>query len=195
MCIKIRNINIIYWEEKSVAMTRDALGDVFSGSAVVDKDNTAGFGAGALIALFTSADGIQQQSLAYSLDGGETFERFSANPVIKYNDDNLRDPKVFWHEASQKWIMVLAKGWAKGVEFYSSTDLKSWSHLSTFVTDLSGRPSLQWECPDLVEFDFSGEGSMSMTNLVFPKTIYNALSVSGANYDAKIRILERIWGN
>ncbi|MBR4325350.1 MAG: glycoside hydrolase family 32 protein [Bacteroidales bacterium] len=183
--------DLIHWEEKTVALTRDALGDVFSGSAVIDKNNTAGFGAGALIALYTSADGIQQQSMAYSLDGGATFERFSANPVIKNNDDNLRDPKVFWHEASQKWIMALAKGWARGVEFYSSKDLKTWSHLSTFVTDLSGRPSLQWECPDLVEFDYNGGKKWVLIVSVNPGgpvlgsgTMYFVGNFDGTNFTA-----------
>jgi fructan beta-fructosidase len=88
-------------------MTRDELGAIFSGSAVIDKDNTAGFGANAMVALYTSAGetgdvaGKQQQSIPYSIDGGKTFIRYTGNPVIKNNDDNLRDPKVFWHEGSK----------------------------------------------------------------------------------------------
>lgn len=148
--------DLIHWEEQPVALTRDDLGDIFSGSAVVDKDNTAGFGAGAMVALYTSAGSAQQQSLAYSTDGGKNFTRYSGNPVIRNNDDNLRDPKVFWHEESGKWIMSLAKGWAKGIEFYGSADLKTWTHLSTFFVPLSGRPDLQWECPDLVRMDYKG---------------------------------------
>ena len=149
--------DLIHWAEQPVALTRDALGAVFSGSCVMDKDNTAGFGANAMVALYTSAgetgnvQGKQQQSIAYSTDGGKTFTRFAGNPVIKNDDDNLRDPKVFWHEASHKWVMALAKGWKMGVEFYGSTDLKSWQHLSTFFVPLTGRPSLQWECPDLIQ--------------------------------------------
>ena len=143
--------DLIHWKEQAVALTRDNLGDIFSGSAVIDKDNTAGFGAGAMVALYTSADGIQQQSLAYSTDGGKNFTRYTGNPVIKNNDDNLRDPKVFWHADSKQWIMALAKGWKMGVEFYASTDLKTWQHLSTFFMPLVGRPSLQWECPDLIK--------------------------------------------
>ncbi len=148
--------DLIHWEEKPVALTRDELGDIFSGSAVIDKDNTAGFGAGAMVALYTSAGTAQQQSLAYSTDGGANFTRYAGNPVIRNNDDNLRDPKVFWHAGSGKWIMSLAKGWARGIEFYGSQDLKNWNHLSTFVTPLSGRPELQWECPDLVQMDYKG---------------------------------------
>jgi len=143
--------DLIHWDEQAVALTRDELGDIFSGSCVIDKDNTAGFGANAMIALYTSASGVQQQSLAYSTDGGKTFNRYQGNPVIKNDDDNLRDPKVFWHAGTKQWVMALAKGWKMGVEFYGSTDLKSWHHLSTFFVPLSGRPSLQWECPDLIQ--------------------------------------------
>ena len=150
--------DLMHWKEQTVAMTRDELGAIFSGSAVIDKDNTAGFGANAMVALYTSAGetgdvaGKQQQSIAYSTDGGKTFTRYTGNPVIKNNDDNLRDPKVFWHEGSKQWVMALAKGWTRGVEFYGSTNLTNWNHLSTFVVDLAGRPSFQWECPDLIQF-------------------------------------------
>ena len=149
--------DLMHWKEQPVALTRDALGAIFSGSCVIDKNNTSGFGANAMVALYTSAGetgdvaGKQQQSIAYSTDGGKNFTVYSGNPVIKNNDDNLRDPKVFWHEASKKWIMALAKGWKMGIEFYGSTDLKSWQHLSTFFTELKGHPSLQWECPDLIQ--------------------------------------------
>ena len=149
--------DLIHWTEQPVALTRDALGAVFSGSCVVDKDNTAGFGANAMVALYTAAgetgdvQGKQQQSIAYSTDGGKNFTRYTGNPVIKNDDDNLRDPKVFWHAESGKWIMALAKGWKMGVEFYSSPDLKKWTHESTFFTQLKGRPNLQWECPDLIQ--------------------------------------------
>lgn len=148
--------DLFHWEERPVALTRDDLGDIFSGSAVIDKNNTAGFGANALVALYTSAGSAQQQSLAYSTDGAQSFTRYSGNPVIRNNDDNLRDPKVFWHEASGKWIMALAKGWKMGVEFYGSADLKTWNHLSTFFVELPGRPSLQWECPDLFPLPYKG---------------------------------------
>lgn len=145
--------DMIHWTEQAVALTRDELGDIFSGSAVIDKNNTAGFGENAMVALYTSADGKQQQSLAYSLDGGKNFARYTGNPVIPNDDDNLRDPKVFWHEPTGKWIMLLAKGWKMGVEIYSSSNLKNWTHESTFFRELAGRPSLQWECPDMIELD------------------------------------------
>ena len=144
--------DLVHWTEQAVALTRDELGDIFSGSAVIDKDNTAGFGANALVALYTSSSDVQQQSLAYSKDGGKNFIRYTGNPVIRNNDDNLRDPKVFWHEKTKQWVMALAKGWKMGVEFYTSPDLKNWTHQSTFFKELPGRPSLQWECPDLISF-------------------------------------------
>ena len=143
--------DLVHWTEQSVALTRDELGDIFSGSAVIDKDNTAGFGTNAMVALYTSASNVQQQSIAYSTDGGKSFTSYIGNPVIPNNDDNLRDPKVFWHEQSRQWIMALAKGWKMGVEFYSSPDLKTWTHQSTFFMELAGRPSIQWECPDLIQ--------------------------------------------
>ena len=158
--------DLVHWKEQPVALTRDALGDVFSGSAVVDKDNTAGFGANAMVAIYTSATSVQQQSIAYSTDGVKSFKRYDGNPVIRNNDDNLRDPKVFWHEESSQWIMVLAKGWKRGVEIYGSPDLKTWKHLSTFVSDLTGRASLQWECPDLIRMKSEGDNKEKWVLLV-----------------------------
>ena len=149
--------DMLHWEEQPVALQPDALGMIFSGSAVCDKDNTAGFGANAIVALYTSATAAQQQSIAYSHDGGKTFTTYEGNPVIKNNDDNLRDPKVFWHEESKKWIMSLAKGWAGGMEIWSSPDLKRWTKESEFVVNLTGRPSFQWECPDLIPFEYNGK--------------------------------------
>ena len=149
--------DMLHWEEQPVALQPDALGMIFSGSAVCDKDNTAGFGANAIVALYTSATAVQQQSIAYSHDGGKTFTTYEGNPVIKNNDDNLRDPKVFWHAESKKWIMSLAKGWARGMEIWSSPDLENWTKESEFIVNLTGRPSFQWECPDLIPFEYNGK--------------------------------------
>ena len=160
--------DMLHWEEQPVALQPDALGMIFSGSAVCDKDNTAGFGANTLVAIYTSADAAQQQSIAYSKDGGKTFTTYEGNPVIKNNDDNLRDPKVFWHEESKKWIMSLAKGWRKGMEIWSSPDLKNWTKESEFLVELDGRPSFQWECPDLIPFDYNGQRKWVMLISVNP---------------------------
>ena len=149
--------DLLHWEEQPVSLQPDELGMIFSGSAVCDKENTSGFGKDAIVAIYTSATNIQQQSVAYSTDGGKTFTKYEGNPVIKNNDDNLRDPKVFWHEESKKWIMTLAKGWKKGIEIWSSADLKTWKKESGFFMALDGRPDFQWECPDLIPFEYKGQ--------------------------------------
>lgn len=150
--------DLIHWEEQPVALTPDELGMIFSGSAVIDKNNTAGFGANAVVAFYTSAADHQQQSMAYSLDGGKTFTKYASNPVIANTSlPDFRDPKVFWHEESGKWIMCLAKGWSYDMEIWGSSDLKNWSYLSTFTTPEYVRCNKgQWECPDLICMDYKG---------------------------------------
>jgi fructan beta-fructosidase len=151
--------DLIHWKEQQVAITKNALGDIFSGSAVVDKNNTAGFGANAIVALYTSNGDHQQQSIAYSTDGCNSFTSYSGNPVISNTDRaDFRDPKVFWDETSGLWIMSLARGWTYAVDFYGSKDLKSWTFLSSFnAADYSGCNHGQWECPDLVKFSLNGK--------------------------------------
>lgn len=150
--------DLVHWKEKAVALTPDDLGMIFSGSAVVDEDNTAGFGKNAIVALYTSAGEKQQQSIAYSTDGGETFKKYEGNPVIKNTDvADFRDPKVFWHEDSRQWIMSLALGWQHGIQFWSSKDLKNWTRLTTFTTDIARCKRGQWECPDLFPLDCGGQ--------------------------------------
>ncbi len=147
--------DLMHWEEQPVALVRDGLGDVFSGSAVIDADNTAGLGKNAMVCLYTSSGSRQQQSMAYSTDGGKSFQTFAGNPIIGNTDkDDFRDPKVFWHEESKRWIMSLARGWQTAIDFYSSADLKSWTYLSSFSTPGNIRCNKgQWECPDLVKID------------------------------------------
>lgn len=150
--------DLLHWDEKPVALTADHLGAIFSGSAVVDKDNTAGFGKDAIVAIYTSAGDRQQQSIAYSTDGADTFTTYQSNPVIANTSRNdFRDPKVFWHEESSSWIMSLALGWEYGIEFFSSKNLKNWISLSRFTTDLPACRMGQWECPDLLRFECDGE--------------------------------------
>ena len=153
-----QSTDLIHWEEKPVALREDHLGAIFSGSAVVDGNNTAGFGKDAIVAIYTSAGARQQQSIAYSTDGAATFKTFEGNPVIPNNSKpDFRDPKVFWHEESQSWIMVLALGWEYGVEILSSKNLKNWTSLSVFTCDLPSCRRGQWECPDLIRLDCEGE--------------------------------------
>ena len=150
--------DLLHWKEQPVVLTEDDLGAIFSGSAVVDKDNTAGFGKDAIVAVYTSAGARQQQSIAYSTDGASTFTKYLSNPVIANTTKNdFRDPKVFWHEESESWIMSLALGWEFGIEFFSSKNLKNWMSLSVFTTGISTCRVGQWECPDLLRFDCDGE--------------------------------------
>ena len=122
--------DLIHWEHQPVAIAPDALGTIFSGSCVVDKDNTAGFGAGAIVAFYTSASDRQVQSMAYSLDNGRTFKKYDRNPILTSTQRDFRDPKVFWHKESNKWIMVLAVG--QEMQLYSSPNLKDWTYESSF---------------------------------------------------------------
>ena len=162
--------DLIHWEEQPVAILPNELGDIFSGSCVIDKENTAGYGENVFFALYTSSNPIQQQSIAYSVDKGQTFTNYPGNPVIPNDDDNLRDPKVFWYEKSKKWIMVLAKGWKKGVEIYGSKNLKTWEHLSTFFLEIPGMSEFQWECPELLEFDYKNEKKWVLLVSVNPRS-------------------------
>ena len=184
--------DMIQWEEQPVALIGDELGAIFSGSAVVDKDNTAGFGKDAVIALYTSAGNRQQQSIAYSTDGGYTFKKFEGNPVISNVDKpDFRDPKVFWHEETKSWIMVLALGWSYGVEIYSSPNLKNWTSQGVFTTELQHCKRGQWECPDLLRFSYNGEDKWVMLVSVNPGgpvagsgTMYFVGSFDGHNFVA-----------
>ncbi len=148
--------DLIHWKPEEVALTKDNLGDIFSGSAVIDKNNTAGFGTNALVAIYTSAGSLQSQSLAYSLDKGRTFAKYEGNPVIP-NDGrpDFRDPKVFWYEKTNSWIMALAT--EKTISFYGSPDLKEWKKLSEFGGEGIGARGGVWECPDLFTLTYNGQ--------------------------------------
>ena len=127
--------DLVNWQRLPVALAPDKLGSIFSGSAVVDRGNTAGFGAQALVAVFTHEQGgAQRQSLAFSTDEGRTWTMYSGNPVLAApgNLKDFRDPKVFWYGdgAAGHWVMVLAAG--NTILFYTSPDLKAWSPAGSF---------------------------------------------------------------
>lgn len=139
--------DLVNWEHQPEALAPDYLGSIFSGSAVIDKDNTAGFGKDALIAVYTSAGERQTQSIAYSLDNGKTFTKYENNPVLADPDIiDFRDPKVFWHTAGKQWIMSLAT--TQTITFYGSKNLKQWERLSEFGEGIGNHNGV-WECPDL----------------------------------------------
>ena len=146
--------DLVNWEQMDAAIVPDALGDIFSGSAVVDKDNTAGFGKGAIVAMYTSAGDNQTQSIAWSNDNGRTFHKYPGNPVIlPENTPDFRDPKLFWDEQTRQWKVVLAAG--QEVQFYSSDNLKDWTYDSSFGLSYGNHNGV-WECPDLVRLPFEG---------------------------------------
>jgi fructan beta-fructosidase len=156
--------DLFNWEEKPIALYPDSLGTIFSGSAVVDKDNTAGFGKNAMVAIFThhnqkieeAKTGLHQyQSIAYSTDEGETWTKYKGNPVLPNPGiTDFRDPKVMWFEAEKKWIMTLAT--KDRITFYSSTNLKSWKLESEFGANLGAHGGV-WECPDLFPLRSNGK--------------------------------------
>ncbi|MFT3947602.1 MAG: glycoside hydrolase family 32 protein [Agriterribacter sp.] len=156
--------DLVHWEELPIALYPDALGTIFSGSAVIDKNNTAGFGANAMVAIYTSHshamekdgfDKIETQSIAYSLDEGKTWTKYKGNPVLPNPGiRDFRDPKVSWYEPAKKWIMTLAV--TDHIGFYSSPDLKNWTKESEFGKDLGAHGGV-WECPDLFPLSLNGE--------------------------------------
>ena len=139
--------DLVNWKHESVVLNPDSLGTIFSGSVVVDKDNTAGFGNNALVALYTYDGVFQTQGISYSTDGGATYKKYEHNPVlVDPNHIDYRDPKVFWHKETKSWIMILAT--THMVTIYSSHDLKNWSKMSTFGNGV-GHHGGVWERPDL----------------------------------------------
>ncbi|MDR3245233.1 MAG: GH32 C-terminal domain-containing protein [Prevotellaceae bacterium] len=160
--------DLIRWEHLPVALRPDSLGTIFSGSAVVDINNTAGFQTGnekTLLAFYTQSErGGQWQSLAYSNDKGRSWTKYNANPVLKHaSARDFRDPKVFWYKPLQRWIMVLAVGQA--VEIYSSADAKKWTYESDFGAGYGAHTGV-WECPDLFELQVQGTDESKWVLLV-----------------------------
>ena len=145
--------DLVHWKFQGDPVQPDALGTVFSGSAVVDKENTSGFGKGAVIALYTSAGESQTQSMVYSTDNGKTFTKYEGNPVITSNVPDFRDPHMFWNEDIKKWNIILAAG--QHMEIYTSDNLKDWKLESSFG-EMYGNHGGVWECPDLMKMKVRG---------------------------------------
>lgn len=145
--------DLVNWKHLPDVLFPDELGAIFSGSAVVDEHNTAGFGEGSVVAIYTSAGARQTQSIAYSLDGGTTFTKYEHNPVLTSHRADFRDPKVFWYAPRECWIMVLAAG--NAMEIYSSENLREWAFESRCGEDYGYHTGV-WECPDLFELPYEG---------------------------------------
>lgn len=159
--------DMLHWREEAIALYPDSLGYIFSGSAVVDVNNTSGFGRNGqvpLVAIFThhnpklekaKSETFQYQSLAYSLDDGKTWTKYAGNPVLPNPGIvDFRDPKVRWYEPAKQWIMTLAT--KDRVTFYTSPNLKNWTKASEFGRDLGAHGGV-WECPDLFPLQHKGK--------------------------------------
>jgi levanase len=163
--------DLVHWKEQPLAIPQtfnaagDSIEDIFSGSAVVDTNNTSGFGTKKnppMVAVYTSAytgkhptlAGRQAQSLAYSTDEGQTWTKYAGNPVLDIGSGEFRDPKVFWYAPAKQWRMVVVRALEHKVDIYGSPNLKTWTHLSEFGP--AGATGGAWECPDLFPLAVDG---------------------------------------
>ncbi|MDQ4502552.1 glycoside hydrolase family 32 protein [Sinomonas sp. ASV322] len=184
--------DLLTWTEHPVAIPCDEDEQIFSGSAVLDEDNTAGFGApgtSPLVAIYTSAYSetaarprIQAQSLAYSLDGGQTWTKHAGNPVLDRASENFRDPKVFRYEGPDGpyWVMVAVEATEQRVLLHKSTNLLDWEYLSDFTAD--GPSDILWECPDLFEVPIDGDLTRTAWVLIVSVNPGGVAGGSGTRY-------------
>ena len=137
--------DLVRWKQMPVAIPEANNTMIFSGSCVIDEQNTAGFakkpGVTPMVAIYTgnyvadkskADESLQAQYIAYSLDEGLTWTKYENNPVLDLHKKDFRDPAVFWYAAEKKWVMVVSLPLEHIVQFYSSSDLKKWEHLSDF---------------------------------------------------------------
>lgn len=147
--------DLLHWTELPMALPFDGQIMAFSGSVIIDHSNSSGFGKEAMVAIYTSHHTdkrLETQHLAYSLDRGRTWTQFAGNPVLDVGKSDFRDPKVFWHMPTRRWVMALALPDERQVQFYGSSNLKNWALLSTFGP--AGQVGGIWEVPDLFELPF-----------------------------------------
>ncbi|MEV5609543.1 GH32 C-terminal domain-containing protein [Streptomyces sp. NPDC052225] len=178
--------DLVHWKELPLALSHDDKEMVFSGSAVVDRDNTTGFGTRTnppMVAVYTSLDkatGVQAQSLAYSTDRGRTWTKYRGNPVIDIGSKDFRDPKVQWYAPTKSWLMTVSLSAEHKVRFYSSKNLKDWKQLSEFGP--AGATGGVWECPDLFPLPVDGDKKKIKWVLVVNINPGGIAGGSGAQY-------------
>ena len=154
--------DLVHWQHLPVAIERDTMGHIFSGSCVVDARNDAGTGTNNIIAFYTSHRNMQPghqrqvQCMAYSSDNGRTFTKYEGNPIITPFDglENFRDPKVFWYAPQEKWVMIVSAD--KNMRFYESRNLKDWTYMSEWGEGYGPQPN-QFECPDFIQLPVNGD--------------------------------------
>lgn len=184
--------DLVHWDEQPVAIACDDQEAIYSGSAVLDSENTSGLGTPGnppLVAVYTSAyspasplGGRQAQSLAYSTDDGATWTKYAGNPVADRGSADFRDPKVFWYDgaAGGYWVMVAVEAMDREVVLYKSADLKAWEHLSTFGP--ANATGGVWECPDLFELPVDGDAANTKWVLVVNLSPGGIAGGSGGQY-------------
>lgn len=184
--------DLLHWDEQPVAIACDEQEAIFSGSAVLDANNTSGFGTAdnpPLVAVYTSAyspasplSGRQAQSLAYSTDDGATWAKYAGNPVLDRASADFRDPKVFWYDgdAGSYWVMVAVEATDREVVLYKSADLRAWEYLSTFGP--ANATGGVWECPDLFELPVDGDAGNTKWVLVVNLSPGGIAGGSGGQY-------------
>lgn len=165
--------DMIHWKQVQPAIARDTMGHIFSGSSVVDVNNTAGYGKGAVVAFYTSAsqENGQIQCMAYSTDNGMTFTKYEDNPILTPFDGlaNFRDPKVFWYAPKKAWYMIVSAD--KEMRFYKSHNLKDWTYISAFGKGYGAQPN-QFECPDFFPLKLKGKEKWVMIVNVNPGCLF-----------------------
>lgn len=176
--------DLVHWDELGDMLMPDSMGPMFSGSAVVDRGNTSGFGKDGkppLVLIYTVAGNPTTQCLAYSLDG-RTFTKYAHNPVVKHITGGNRDPKVFWHEPGNRWVMVLYVGTHKGhtIHFLTSPNLKDWRVAS--VTEAGGKGNYLYECPDFFELPVDGDAKNRKWVLMAANSEYAVGSFDGTTF-------------
>lgn len=193
--------DLINWNHLSLALPEYNNADgsesmIFSGSAVVDKQNSSGFftkgQTNGLVAIYTAfvhrnlAPIYQHQNLAYSGDDGKTWQYYKQNPVLDLKSKDFRDPKVFWYAPQQKWVMTVSKADRQQAYFYESHDLKSWKFMSRWGR--AGNTARVWECPDLIEVSVQGEKTKKWVLFISsgnPQELYPGMQYFVGEFDGK----------
>ena len=173
--------DLVHWEEIGIALEPDSLGTMFSGSAVIDKNNTAGWGKDALVAFYTAAGKKMSQNVAYSTDNGRTFTKYEGNPILGPD----RDPKVFWYEPEKTWVMVLYNDNYNII--CNSKDLKHWEQKSTV-------PGF-YECPEFFELPVDGNGNNKKWVMYGASGTYMIGTFDGAEFKPEHGKYFYSWGS
>jgi fructan beta-fructosidase len=190
--------DLIHWHEQGEALYPDDMGPMFSGSAVVDWNNTSGFGKDRkppLVLIYTAAGNPTVQGIAYSLDG-RSFTKYSGNPVIKQISPGNRDPKVFWHEPTRRWVQVLyveLPGKKHSIHIFNSTNLREWSLASIVEGGIDGDKYL-FECPDLFELPVDGDTSQKKWVINAANSEYAIGRFDGATFAPEVSRLADVRG-